>query len=89
MTLTIGKIAYPLVAELVRPHALIGAFKFGITGPPGVYTVLGSTNLTDWSAVGGDATNPLGSVNFHEVTTNASPQKFYRARLLTPPIGSP
>jgi hypothetical protein len=23
--------------------------------------------------------NPLGSVNFHDVTTNASPQKFYRA----------
>jgi formylglycine-generating enzyme required for sulfatase activity len=33
----------------------------------------------------GVATNPLGSVLFHDVTTNVLPQKFYRARLLTPP----
>jgi len=75
---------YPLVAQLVRPLALIGAFKFAITGPPGVYSVLGSTNLTTWSVVG-VATNPLGSVNFHDVTANASPQKFYRALLQSPP----
>jgi len=74
---------YPLVAQLVRPLMLVGSFKFGITGPPGVYTVLGSTNLTGWSAVG-VATNPLGSVNFHDVTTNASPQKFYRVLLQVP-----
>ena len=75
---------YPLVAQLVRPLALIGAFKFAITGPPGVYSVFGSTNLTTWSVVG-VATNPLGSVNFHDVTANASPQKFYRALLQSPP----
>jgi formylglycine-generating enzyme required for sulfatase activity len=75
---------YPLVAQLVRPLMLVGAFKFGITGPPGVYTVLGSTNLATWSAVG-VATNPLGSVNFHDVTTNVSPQKFYRVLLQVPP----
>ncbi|MCI0747380.1 MAG: SUMF1/EgtB/PvdO family nonheme iron enzyme [Verrucomicrobia subdivision 3 bacterium] len=75
---------YPLVAQLVRPLALIGAFKFAITGPPGVYSVLGSTNLTDWNAVG-VAANPLGGVNFHDVTANASPQKFYRAVLQSPP----
>ena len=75
---------YPLVAQLVRPLMLVGSFKFGITGPPGVYSVLGSTNLATWSAVG-VATNPLGSVNFHDVTTNASPQKFYRVLLQVPP----
>jgi len=63
---------------------LIGAFKFGITGPPGVYTVLGSTNLATWSAVG-VATNPLGSVNFHDPTDNVSPQKFYRVLPQVPP----
>ncbi|MDD5141584.1 MAG: hypothetical protein PHY43_15145 [Verrucomicrobiales bacterium] len=72
---------YPLAAQLVRPLMLIGAFKFGITGPPGVYTVLGSTNLSTWSAVG-VATNPLGSVNFHDVTAQFSPQKFYRVQIL-------
>ena len=76
---------YPVAAQLVRPLMLIGAFKFGITGPPGVYSVLGSTNLVTWSAVG-VATNPLGSVNFHDVTVNASPQKFYRVVLQVPPV---
>jgi hypothetical protein len=75
---------YPLVAELVRPLALDGSFKFGITGPPGVYTVFGSTNLTAWSAVG-VALNPLGSVIFHDVTTNPAPQKFYRVLLQASP----
>jgi formylglycine-generating enzyme required for sulfatase activity len=75
---------YPLTPQLVRPLPLIGAFKFGITGPPGVYSVLGSTNLATWSAVG-VATNPLGSVIFHDVTTNVLPQKFYRALLQVPP----
>jgi len=75
---------YPLTAQLVKPLPLIGAFKFGITGPPGVYVILGSTNLSTWSAVG-VATNPLGSVNFHDVITNAPPRKFYRAVLQAPP----
>jgi len=75
---------YPLATQLVRPLMLIGEFKFSITGPPGVYSVFGSTNLTTWSAVG-VATNPLGSVSFHDVTANASPQKFYRALLQVPP----
>jgi formylglycine-generating enzyme required for sulfatase activity len=75
---------YPLEARLVRPLALVGAFKFAITGPPGVYTVFGSTNLTVWSVVD-VATNPLGSVNFHDETANASPQKFYRVVLQVPP----
>src|SRR6185369_6068473 len=43
---------YPLELQLVRPFMLIGGFKFEITGPPGAYTVLGSTNLTVWSTVG-------------------------------------
>jgi len=80
----ISVFTYPLVARLVEPLLLEGSFKFGITGPPGVYSVLASTNLATWSAVG-IAINPLGSVLFHDVTTNVLPQKFYRTRLLTPP----
>jgi formylglycine-generating enzyme required for sulfatase activity len=75
---------YPLVARLVQPLTLPGAFKFGITGPPGLYSVRASTNLATWGAVG-VATNPLGSVIFHDVTTNVLPQKFYRALLQGPP----
>jgi hypothetical protein len=79
----ISVFTYPLVAQLVKPLRLVGAFKFGITGPPGVYSVLSSTDLATWSAVG-VATNPLGSVIFHDVTTSASPQTFYRVLLQVP-----
>jgi formylglycine-generating enzyme required for sulfatase activity len=74
---------YPLAVQLVRPLALVGAFKFGVTGPPGVYTILGSADLAAWNVLGA-ATNPLGSVNFVDVTAHSSPQKFYRARLQGP-----
>jgi len=80
----VNVLTYPLTPQLVRLLMSAGAFKFAITGPPGVYTVLGSTNLAAWSTVG-FATNPLGSVNFHDVTANASPQKFYRVLLQVPP----
>jgi hypothetical protein len=63
---------------------LNGAFKFGITGPPGVYTLLGSTDLAAWSAVG-VTTNNLGAINFTDVTSHFSPQKFYRAVRFDPP----
>jgi formylglycine-generating enzyme required for sulfatase activity len=56
----------------------------GIKGPPGTYTVLGSTNLADWSVLRAVA-NPLGSVNFVEATSNQCPMRFYRALLQSPP----
>jgi hypothetical protein len=70
---------YPLAVQFVRPRMLVGAFQFGITGPPGTYTVLGSTNLVAWDVLG-TANNPLGSINFTDVTANSSPRKFYRLR---------
>jgi formylglycine-generating enzyme required for sulfatase activity len=76
---------YPLGAQLIRPLPIIGAFKIAVTGPPGVYTIFGSTNMSTWSAIG-VAHNPLGSVNFHDLKANASPRKFYRAQFQTPPI---
>jgi len=75
---------YPLEAELVRPKMFTGRFQFGITGPPGVYVLFGSTNLEVWSAIG-TADNVLGSILFNDVATNLPPQKFYRALRLTPP----
>src|SRR5882724_2824304 len=75
---------YPLEVQLVRPRTFTGRFQFGITGPPGVYAVLGSTDLAAWSVLG-TVTNPLGSINFNDVTANLSPQKFYRALLQGPP----
>ncbi len=75
---------HPLETRLVRPAMFAGAFKFGITGPPGVYTVLASSNLVNWSVVN-TAANPLGGVNFRDADTNPPPRKFYRAVLQVPP----
>jgi formylglycine-generating enzyme required for sulfatase activity len=73
---------YPLTIRLVRALASTGAMRFGITGPPGVYNVLGSTNLTIWNPVGAIG-NPLGGILFLDVTS--SPRKFYRAVLQPSP----
>ena len=54
---------YPLTVELIRIREPIGAFQFAIDGPPGIYSVLGSTNLAVWSVVG-NASNGLGKVVF-------------------------
>jgi hypothetical protein len=44
-------------------------------GPPAVYAILSSTNLTDWSELG-FTTNQLGAINFTDVTAHLSPQKY-------------
>jgi formylglycine-generating enzyme required for sulfatase activity len=75
---------YPLAVHLIQPRTLAEAFQFGITGPPGVYTVFGSTALAAWSVVG-ITTNKLGAINFTDATSRFSPQKFYRTARLDPP----
>jgi hypothetical protein len=70
---------YPITVRLLRPRTLVGAFQFGISGPPGAYTILDSTNLTVWSELG-VTTNNLGSISFTDTTANGSPRKFYRVR---------
>lgn len=76
--------SYPLTVQLVKSAPLEGAFKFGITGPPGIYSVLFSTNLANWSALAA-VTNPLGSINFHHANTNLPQQTFYRVVAQGPP----
>jgi hypothetical protein len=71
---------YPLTIQLVRLLQLVGAFKFGITGPPGVYTILQSDDLTAWSVLGA-TTNSLGSINFTDTTAHVAPRRFYRVLL--------
>ncbi len=76
---------YPLAVRLIpRPPQPVGAFRFAVTGPPGNYTVLSSTNLADWSELGGSSI-PLGSNTITDFAAQFSPQKFYRAvRQITP-----
>jgi formylglycine-generating enzyme required for sulfatase activity len=74
---------YPLAVSLTSPHPTVsGAFEFALTGPPGNYAILVSTNLTAWSALA-TVTNQLGSAVFTDAISG--PQKFYRALLQGPP----
>jgi len=54
-----------------------GVFEFTITGPPGVYAVLASTNLVTWSEIGA-VTNRFGSIGFLDSVGHSL--RFYRAR---------
>ena len=81
----IAVFTYPLTIQLALPRQQpIGAFRFGITGPPGVYFVATSTNLTEFNKLS-DVTNTLGAVVFTDTTAHLSPHKFYTAFLQSPP----
>ena len=70
---------YPLAVQLALPQQQpIGAFRFTISGPPGDYIVLSSTNLADWSVLG-PSSIPLGAIIVTDTTAQFSPRKFYRA----------
>jgi formylglycine-generating enzyme required for sulfatase activity len=75
---------YPLKIQLVKPLPIAGAFKIGITGPPGFYGVFASTNLAIWAQVG-VVSNPLGSINFVDTTSHVFSKRFYRVLPQTPP----
>ena len=74
---------YPATTQLLRPRPLTGAFQFGVTGPPGVYAVFGSSDLRAWSEIG-FASNILGSISFVDLTAHLFSQRFYRAAHFTP-----
>ena len=74
---------YPGTSQLLRPRPLTGAFQFGATGPPGVYAILGSSNLGAWSEIG-FASNTVGNISFVDVTAHPLSQRFYRAVQFTP-----
>ncbi|MDB6057284.1 MAG: hypothetical protein JWO95_1128, partial [Verrucomicrobiales bacterium] len=77
---------YPLTVQITFPQQQpIGAFRFGITGPPGVYTVYSSTNPTAWNPLN-FVNNPLGGIFFVDTEAHQSPMKFYRAVRQIPPI---
>src|SRR5258705_5126311 len=75
---------YLVAIQIVRLRTLTAAFQFGITGPPGVYAISGSTNLTDWGKLA-NVTNTLGAITFTDVEAHLSPRKFYSAFLQSPP----
>ena len=75
----VSVLTYPLVISVTAPRQAAGVFEFTLSGPPGIYTVLASTDLAVWSELG-EATNTLGSLRFTDATAHLAPHKFYRAR---------
>ncbi len=70
---------YPEVSQLVSPRtSAAGDFEFTLTGPPGIYTVVASTDLITWSKIG-VVTNQLGAVVFSDAKAAPRDQRFYRA----------
>jgi len=73
---------YPLAVQLISPRLNEGGeFEFTLTGPPGVYTIFDSIDLTTWNHLG-TTTNILGSTTFTDEMAPLSAQKFYRATAL-------
>jgi hypothetical protein len=71
---------FPLTLQLASPgRTQAGAFEFTLTGPPGLYAVLVSSDLAAWNEFGA-VTNELGSAVFTDAIL--SPRRFYRARAL-------
>lgn len=76
---------YPLEARLtpVRQQPT-GAFRFDLSGPPGVYKVFSSPDLTEWSVLE-TSNNTLGHIVILDTTAHLTSRKFYRAQLQTAP----
>jgi hypothetical protein len=54
-----------------------GQFEFGLTNTPGLnFTVLVSTNLTNWTVL----TNAAPEFLFNDATATNAPQRYYRLR---------
>jgi hypothetical protein len=70
---------YPLTVQLLQPQSVTGTFQFGITGPPGVYTIVVSSDLVNWTDLR-TTTNILGAISFADTNAHLSAAKFYRAR---------
>jgi hypothetical protein len=80
----IAVFTYPLTIQLRQPQAAAGQLTMEITGPPGIYSIFSSVDLTAWNVLG-VSTNSTGSINFTDLTAESPTQKFYRALLHGPP----
>jgi internalin A len=76
---------YPLRIEMTSPRTMAGGgFELTVNGPPGIYSILASPDLSVWSDLG-TLTNQLGNARFSDYTASLSSRKFYRARAIPQP----
>ncbi|HSU53840.1 MAG TPA: hypothetical protein VLT36_07285, partial [Candidatus Dormibacteraeota bacterium] len=79
---SVSVVTYPLTIQLISLRQTpAGPFQFAVSGPPGVYAVLGSFNLAVWTQLA-VSTNTLGFIRFSDDASPLPPHKFYRARRL-------
>jgi hypothetical protein len=76
---------YPLTIQMTSPMTMAdGSFELTVLGPPGIYSILASPDLSVWSDLG-TLTNQLGAATFSDQTASLSSRKFYRARAIPQP----
>jgi hypothetical protein len=71
---------YPQLPALSAQQASASQFQFALNGPPGVYSLLVSTNLVNWSTIG-KTTNQLGTVSIRDSLNPGLTCGFYRVTL--------
>ena len=56
-------------------------FQFQLTGPPGSYRFLASTDLLTWLPISTNATSPSGTLIYTDLSSSNFVRRFYRAQL--------
>jgi Leucine-rich repeat (LRR) protein len=76
----VSVLTFPLTPQLIAPQQTdTGLFEFVLTGPPGTYSILASSDLVSWT----DLVNVTNEIGFARIVDDDSiliPQRFYRAR---------
>jgi len=70
-------ISYPLAIKTALPRVTPGGFSIDVEGPPGIYKLFRSEDLSTWSELE-TATNTFGAARFLDTTDSLPPQRFYR-----------
>lgn len=76
----VSVLTYPFPPLLRLPAQTPGTFQFELHGPPGIYDVLGSTDMR-WWAVEGRATNLTVSLGYTNSASTPPVAGFYRVRM--------
>jgi Leucine-rich repeat (LRR) protein len=76
----VSVLTYPFPPLLRRPTQTPGTFQFDLLGPPGIYDVLHSTDMSSWRP-DGVATNLAVSLSYTNSVPAIAGSAYYRVRL--------
>ena len=77
-TITVNPLVQPIVSSIAASAGQIGLVIDGPTGPD--YTLLASTNLTDWQAIY-TTNSPTLPITLVDTNYNLYPVRYYRIQL--------